>query len=71
MFPDVMVFLDQTESMLVDTSDITERKSLTQFIQSALKLYGKDLQIADDTPAGTPRLLVVNGAALRIADAVR
>lgn len=59
------------ESHLMDTTSIEARKSLKDFIASASKLKKEDLKLAKSSKAGSPRLLIVSGAALRSADVVR
>lgn len=55
----------------MDTTSIEARKSLKDFIASASKLKKEDLKLAKSSKAGSPRLLIVSGAALRSADVVR
>lgn len=59
------------ESHLMDTTAIETRKNLKDFITSATKLKKEDLKLAKSSKAGSPRLLIVSGAALRSADVVR
>jgi hypothetical protein len=56
---------------LKDTTHIEERKVLKDFITAATGLSATDLkQRAADIP-GAPRIIIVSGAALRVADVVR
>ncbi|KAK9894182.1 hypothetical protein P389DRAFT_104275 [Cystobasidium minutum MCA 4210] len=58
------------ERYFVDTEHLQQRKDLKSFVKQATGLSEKDFQNANLTP-GSPRLIMVSGAALRVADVVR
>ncbi|KAK4700363.1 protein CMS1, partial [Phenoliferia sp. Uapishka_3] len=59
-----------TESMFLDTSHVTERGSLLDFIKQAIPTLPSTLA-KPPKKAGSPRVIVVAGAALRVADLCR
>jgi hypothetical protein len=59
-----------SEHYFLDTEQIQKRKNLTSFITEATRLTDRHLQIEPLAP-GHPILLVLSGAALRVADVVR
>lgn len=59
-----------TEQYFVDTEHIEARKDLKTFIKQSTGLSQKDLKTKDLKP-GSPKLVIVSGAALRVADVVR
>lgn len=60
----------QTEQYFVDTEHIESRKDLKAFIKQSTGLFEKELQ-TKGLPTGSPKLIIVSGAALRVADVVR
>lgn len=59
-----------TESFLHDTSAVEERKSLDAFIRQAFPTLTSTLAKVPKKE-GSPRVLVIAGAALRVADLCR
>ncbi|KAI5479298.1 DEAD/DEAH box type DNA/RNA helicase [Pseudohyphozyma bogoriensis] len=59
-----------TESMILDTSEVTDRTTLAGFIRSAVPTLPSTLAKPPKKP-GSPRVIVVAGAALRVADLCR
>lgn len=58
------------EQYFVDTEHLESRKDLKAFVKEATGVSEKDLQTKDLQP-GSPKLVIVSGAALRVADVVR
>lgn len=58
------------ESMITDTSSIIERTDFAEFIRSAIPGLSSTLSKPPKKP-GSPRVIVIAGAALRVADLCR
>lgn len=63
-------FLPDSEQYFVDTEHLESRKELKAFVKQSTGVSEKDLQTKDLQP-GSPKLVIVSGAALRVADVVR
>lgn len=58
------------EFHFLDTTELQDRKDLKKFVKDATGTNEKKLQAKNLVP-GSPMIMVVSGAALRIADVVR
>lgn len=68
--PGANLIIHGSEHYFVDTEHIQSRKDLKTFIKQATSLTEKELDSSKLTP-GSPKLVIVSGAALRVADVVR
>lgn len=59
------------ERYFLDTTSLEDRKSLKGFVQAATKYTETNLKSESLAQPGSPKLLVVSGAALRVTDVVR
>lgn len=59
------------ESHLRDTTSIEDRKSLKSYVTAATGLKAADFKQNTSDKPGSPKVLIVSGAALRVADVVR
>jgi hypothetical protein len=65
------MLVEIVETYLLDTSTFEDRTSLNTFITATTRLKTNDLQAEKANKPGSPKILVVSGAALRVADVVR